>query len=84
MLGRHIQLPYARPVSERVSALARPLWAVQAVTAVSRRERRRDANSVNIVRNDASAVPRACVVERCDLGGAGYALTDSTRIRLSR
>lgn len=84
VLGGHIHLPYVRPVSERVSGLARPLWAVQAGTAVSSRVRDGGANSVNIVRYDASMRPRACVVERWDLIGTGFSLVESARILLAR
>lgn len=80
VLGGHIHLPYVRPIP----GLARPLWTVQAGTAVSRRVRKGGANSVNIVRYDASTRPRACVVERWDLRGAGFALAESTRILLAR
>jgi 3',5'-cyclic AMP phosphodiesterase CpdA len=39
ILGGHIHLPYVRPLWERCSDLPRPIWAVQAGTAVSSRVR---------------------------------------------
>jgi 3',5'-cyclic AMP phosphodiesterase CpdA len=66
VMGGHIHLPYVRQVNERLPELPRPLWAVQAGTAVSRRVRRGggEANSVNLVRYDGAAPARTCVVER--------------------
>jgi 3',5'-cyclic AMP phosphodiesterase CpdA len=46
VLGGHIHLPYAM----RVPDLERPLWVVQAGTAVSRRVRPGVPNSVNVIR----------------------------------
>jgi 3',5'-cyclic AMP phosphodiesterase CpdA len=67
VMGGHIHLPYVRLVNERVPDLARPLWAVQAGTAVSRRVRAgAPANSVNVVRCGRAADPGACIVERLD------------------
>ena len=66
VMGGHIHLPYVRQVNERLPDLPRPLWAVQAGTAISRRVRRGggEANSVNLVRYDGAAGARTCVVER--------------------
>ncbi len=67
-MGGHIHLPYVRPVAERVAGLSRPLWVVQAGTAVSHRVRADggEANSVNLVRYDPVAAPGSCVVEQWD------------------
>jgi 3',5'-cyclic AMP phosphodiesterase CpdA len=46
VLGGHIHLPYAM----RVPDVARPMWVVQAGTAVSRRVRPSVPNSVNVIR----------------------------------
>lgn len=80
VLGGHIHLPYVRPVP----GLARPLWAVQAGTAVSRRVREGGANSVNIIRYAASSLPRSCTLERWDLHGSSFGLAQSMRIPLAR
>jgi 3',5'-cyclic AMP phosphodiesterase CpdA len=67
VMGGHIHLPFVRQMNERVPGLGRPLWIVQAGTAVSRRVRPGgEANSVNIVRYDPLKNPRLCIVERWD------------------
>jgi 3',5'-cyclic AMP phosphodiesterase CpdA len=50
VMGGHIHLPYVLPLHERVSGLPKPIWAVQAGTAVSQRVRADAGNSVNILR----------------------------------
>jgi 3',5'-cyclic AMP phosphodiesterase CpdA len=50
VLGGHIHLPFVLPLHERWAGLPRPIWAVQAGTAVSRRVRAEAANSVNLIR----------------------------------
>jgi predicted MPP superfamily phosphohydrolase len=69
VLGGHIHLPFIVPMHERRPELARPLWVVQAGTALSTRLRHEAGNSVNLVRR--LHVPdeegaRRCVVERWD------------------
>jgi 3',5'-cyclic AMP phosphodiesterase CpdA len=66
ILGGHIHLPYVRPLRERFSDLPRPVWAVQAGTAVSSRVRDSIPNSVNLIRYTRLEHPRRCVVERWD------------------
>lgn len=68
VMGGHIHLPYVRDVGESVTDLARPLWIVQAGTAVSHRVRPGggEANSVNLVRYEPDAAPNACAVEQWD------------------
>jgi 3',5'-cyclic AMP phosphodiesterase CpdA len=70
VLGGHIHLPYALPMSERYPNLERELWCVQAGTAVSARIRGGVPNSVNVIDYDASASPAACRVARFDHSGA--------------
>lgn len=87
VMGGHIHLPFVRPMAERLPDLARPLWVVQAGTAVSRRVRPGgEANSVNLVHYDPRAAPGACQVERWDYDapGGGFALVDRTCIALRR
>jgi 3',5'-cyclic AMP phosphodiesterase CpdA len=50
VLGGHIHLPFVLPLQERWPGLARPIWAVQAGTAVSHRVRAEAGNSVNLLR----------------------------------
>ena len=75
VVGGHIHLPFVLPLRERWPDLPRPVWAVQAGTAVSRRVRADAGNSVNVFRVGASLpapeagerrVARRCVVERWD------------------
>lgn len=66
VLGGHIHLPYV----VALKGLARPMWAVQAGTAVSARIRDGIPNSVNVLRWDGRPA-RACLVERWDSSGAG-------------
>jgi 3',5'-cyclic AMP phosphodiesterase CpdA len=68
VLGGHIHLPYVADLQQRAQPTPRPMWCVQAGTAVSRRVRHGTCNSVNVIRFD--AVPaggqRRCRIERCD------------------
>jgi len=75
VMGGHIHLPYVMPLP----GLARPMWAVQAGTAVSHRVRPGAPNSVNLVRWHAAE--RACAVEQWD-----YAATEEVfvQVRVTR
>jgi 3',5'-cyclic AMP phosphodiesterase CpdA len=66
VLGGHIHLPCVMPLP----GLARPVWAVQAGTAVSSRTRRGGPNSVNLLRWGEGAPAGVCVVERWDYSHA--------------
>lgn len=63
VLGGHVHLPYAAPLSVRYDRLATPVWCVQAGTALSRRTRGGVPNSVNLV---AAGPARTCRLERWD------------------
>ena len=62
VMGGHIHLPYVLPLAGWV----RPMWAVQAGTAVSRRVRAGLPNSVNLVRWGSAGVPAGCLIEQWD------------------
>ena len=62
VMGGHIHLPYVMPLQ----GLARPLWVVQAGTAVSSRVRDGVPNSVNLLRWGADAAPGCCRIEQWD------------------
>jgi 3',5'-cyclic AMP phosphodiesterase CpdA len=63
IMGGHIHLPYIRALHEQYPGLPRPVWAVQAGTALSWRIRAEADNSVNLIRHDGRA---RCTVERWD------------------
>ena len=62
VMGGHIHLPYTMPLP----GLARPMWAVQAGTSVSRRVRNGHPNSVNLVRWGSGVPARRCTIEQWD------------------
>lgn len=62
VIGGHIHLPYVLPLH----GLARPLWVVQAGTAVSSRVREGVPNSVNLLRWGEGAEPGCCQIEQWD------------------
>ncbi len=64
VVGGHIHLPYVLPLHERRPDLPRPVWAVQAGTALSIRVRGGIPNSVNVIRTGPA---RTAVVERWDV-----------------
>ena len=67
VMGGHIHLPYVKALHEGAHALvARPMWAVQAGTAVSARVRAGVPNSVNLVRWASPLSAGRCVVEQWD------------------
>ncbi len=70
VMGGHIHLPYVLPLP----GLQRPMWAVQAGTALSSRTREGQPNSVNVLRWGRDAPDGRCQIERWDClphGGAG-------------
>lgn len=68
VLGGHIHLPYVMDLRTRPQPTPRPMWCVQAGTAVSSRVRHGTCNSVNLIHWNAvpPGQPRQCRVERCD------------------
>ena len=68
-MGGHIHLPYVMALP----GLARPMWAVQAGTAVSSRVREGAPNSVNLLRWGAAASPGCCLIEQWDFSAAELA-----------
>ena len=62
VMGGHIHLPYVMAMQ----GLARPLWAVQAGTAISSRVREGVPNSVNLLRWGEDSAPGCCRIEQWD------------------
>lgn len=65
VMGGHIHLPFVAPLRPHFAAAPRPLWAVQAGTAVSSRTRPEAPNSVNLIRH-LGTTDRALTVTRWD------------------
>jgi 3',5'-cyclic AMP phosphodiesterase CpdA len=82
ILSGHIHLPYVRSLSERVPALPRRAWCVNAGTAVSWRVRGTVPNSVNVIRSE----PGECSVERWDFAAheGAFLPFSSTKLVLDR
>jgi hypothetical protein len=82
VMGGHIHLPYVMALD----GLARPLWAVQAGTAVSSRVRQGVPNSVNLLRWGADSSPGCCVIEQWDFSAAeqAFVLAGLTEVRPAR
>jgi len=82
VMGGHIHLPYVMALP----GLARPMWAVQAGTAVSSRVRKGVPNSVNLLRWGADSSPGCCLIEKRDFSTADQAFvrTQITAIQPAR
>jgi 3',5'-cyclic AMP phosphodiesterase CpdA len=82
VMGGHIHLPYVKAIQ----GLARPLWAVQAGTALSSRMRKGVPNSVNLLRWDASSIQACCRIERWCFGSdaQAFVLTATFEIKPAR
>jgi 3',5'-cyclic AMP phosphodiesterase CpdA len=81
ILAGHIHLPFVLPLHEVLKPLARPLWAVNAGTAISRRTRYDAGNSVNVLRTS-SEEPRVCRLEQWNFSEPHTAFVRSAEMRL--
>lgn len=83
VLGGHIHLPYVRSLEGETRKLARPLWSVQAGTALSTRIREGISNSFHLIRHDRAD---ACVVEQWNYDEAArrFDAVERTSIPLRR
>lgn len=79
VMGGHIHLPYVMALPD----LARPMWAVQAGTAVSSRIRDGVPNSVNLLRWGRDAPAGRCLIERWDYAAASqsFVRTNVTEVQ---
>ena len=88
VMGGHIHLPYvvdivnAQGLVDRmpVPGRTRPLWVVQAGTAVSSRVRKGVPNSVNLLRWGADSKPGSCGIEQWDFSAPEQAFV---RVKLT-
>jgi 3',5'-cyclic AMP phosphodiesterase CpdA len=86
VMGGHIHLPYCCDLSTRVAGLSRPLWCVQAGTALSTRVREGIPNSVNLLRYEAACQSLDCQLERWDYQAltGQFERVESSRLLLDR
>jgi 3',5'-cyclic AMP phosphodiesterase CpdA len=87
VLGGHIHLPYVSDVCARANvSTPRPMYCIQAGTALSHRVRHGSPNSVNVVRwsPPANGDARICQAERWDydLADARFELTHPYELKL--
>jgi 3',5'-cyclic AMP phosphodiesterase CpdA len=82
VMGGHIHLPYVLPLN----GLVRPMWAVQAGTAVSSRVRSGVPNSMNILRWKESAAVACCHIEQWDFSAeeSQFVIAKLSELRPSR
>lgn len=82
VMGGHIHLPYVVALPD----LARPMWAVQAGTALSRRVRDGFPNSVNLLHTGSDAPSGHCLIEQWDYASASqsFVLAKVTSLRPGR
>jgi 3',5'-cyclic AMP phosphodiesterase CpdA len=80
ILAGHIHLPFLLPLHEVFGGLSRPLWALNAGTAVSTRVRHDAGNSVNVLRADTS---RNCRIEEWRYSSPRSAFNQSSEVTLS-
>ncbi len=82
VMGGHIHLPYVMALH----GLARPMWAVQAGTAVSSRVRKGVPNSVNLLRWGTGSSSGRCLIEQWDFTAANQAFVraEVTAVRPAR
>lgn len=66
ILSGHIHLAYMRNLAMQMQEARRPMWNISAGTAVSKRVREGQSNSVNLIRYDPKLTPKAYQVERMD------------------
>lgn len=87
VLGGHIHLPYLTDVCARVKGTSRPMFCLQAGTALSHRLRHGTPNSVNVVKWSAPGAgePRTCLAARWDYDVADdrFECTHEHRLQLA-
>lgn len=70
ILSGHIHLPYVHKLDVLLHHLPRPVWTVSAGTAISKRVREAQLNSVNLIRYHSAQSPKSCQVDQLDFDPA--------------
>lgn len=85
ILSGHIHLPYVRRLEESLHNSPRSVWTVSAGTAVSKRVREGQPNSVNLIRYDTAQTPHVCTVNRLDyeFASSKFEVVQTTLIELT-
>lgn len=85
VLSGHIHLAYVRNLREQQQDLPRQVWTVSAGTAISKRVRAGQQNSVNLIRYDPAQMPRVCEVQRMDFDAKSsrFIMANTTLLELS-
>ena len=85
ILSGHIHLAYTRNLAEELHHIARPVWTVSAGTAISKRVRDEQPNSVNLIRYDSAQLPHGCQVDRLDFDASSsrFFIAKTTLLELS-
>jgi 3',5'-cyclic AMP phosphodiesterase CpdA len=83
IVAGHIHLPFVLPLAELFGGLGRPVWAVNAGTAVSTRVRLDAGNSVNVLRTSEAGAARSCAVERWSFSAPTSSFVCVAELRLS-
>ena len=85
ILGGHIHRPFICGLHDCVAGLDRPVWVVQAGTAVSTRIRHDSNNSVYLIRHGWAGDARQCEIERWDYDEDSneFAMIQSKALRIA-
>lgn len=85
VLSGHIHMAYVRNLTEQLHDLTRPLWTASAGTAISKRVRDGEPNSVNLIRYDPAEFPYRCKVDQLDFDATSsrFIIAKTTLMELS-
>ena len=85
VLSGHIHMAYVRNLTEQLHDLTRPLWTASAGTAISKRVRDGEPNSVNLIRYDPAEFPYLCKVDQLDFDATSsrFIIAKTTLMELS-
>ena len=78
-------MAYVRNLTEQLHDLTRPLWTASAGTAISKRVRDGEPNSVNLIRYDPAEFPSRCIVDQLDFDATSsrFIIAKTTLMELS-